>query len=462
MRQSERIGVLLFLHLRNELSDDEKTELSAWRDKAPENEQLFRETNRPDFMRKTLSGYFRRKDEVFKGLEQQFPYLADPGFSTELGFEDVNSAGGDYRGFFPDKQLSESGLSKPEFWKSMIPDMLLSGDDNINEEIVSEQPSRDIGKRSFIRSNRILLISLLTAASIVLGITYYFGGFDFESNVNEAFMLSPDGNRYLLNEFNRGRLAGLAGIRFGRTNKGERVWIFTNRPKYKNTDSYTLETSAGKGFILQLPDGSRVWMNSKSAISYPANFSQDTIMMNLEGEAFFELAKQASHHYIIRSEVKGQGITVRDVGVRNQGKEFTNEGLYLNISSYSTDSGFQVTLVGGTADITNRTSLKDISLLSGQQVILNNGNEEVISVIDTTKTIAWKNGEFDFKDLAIQQIMPELERWYDLKVDYQSNVPDKRFSLQVPRSASLPKVLGILERQGVHIRKNGRKLIITF
>ena len=461
MRRTERIGVLLFLYLRNELSDDERAELSAWRREAPENELLFQETNSPDFIRKTLGGYFQRKDEVFRELEQQFPYLAEHG-STEPGFETANFTGEDYRDLFPDKQISESGLSKPAFWQSMIPDMLLSGDDNINKEIASERPVSDFSKRSFIGRKRILLISLLTAASIVFGITYYFDGFDFESNINEAFMLSPDGNRYLLNEFNRGRLAGLAGIKFGSTNKGERVWIFTNRPKYKITDSYTLETGAGKGFILELPDGSRIRMNSKSAISYPANFSQDTIMMNLEGEAFFEMANQLSHHYIIRSELKGQGIAISDVRVKNQGKEYTNEGLYLNISSYATDPGFQVTLIRGIADIKSKTSGKDISLQSGQRVILRNGKTELNAVIDTAGVIAWKNGEFDFRDEPIQKIMPELERWYDLRVNYQGSVPEKRFTLQVPRSASLPKVLGILQKQGVHMSKSGKNITITF
>ncbi len=83
---------------------------------------------------KPLAVIFQRKDEVFRELEQQFPYLAEHG-STEPGFETANFTGEDYRDLFPDKQISESGLSKPAFWQSMIPDMLLSGDvDNINKK----------------------------------------------------------------------------------------------------------------------------------------------------------------------------------------------------------------------------------------------------------------------------------------------------------------------------------------
>ena len=139
MTESERIGILLFLYSRNELSVDEKTELSAWRLESPENEQLFLEVADKEFMRRALREYYQQRDEVFQTLKQRFPDLANAKLSSEPGFEDDDPIDQEYREFFPEKQVAESGLSKPEFWHSMIPECILSGERN--DELEEEESS---------------------------------------------------------------------------------------------------------------------------------------------------------------------------------------------------------------------------------------------------------------------------------------------------------------------------------
>ena len=306
---------------------------------------------------------------------------------------------------------------------------------------------------------------IAAAATVMLGILFFFGGSDADAHVYEASMIAPDGSRYVLQELSelrRGFKAGVAGIKFRKTDKGEPVWVASSEPEKKKTDRYSLETATGKGFILELPDGTMVWMNAKSTISYPANFSQDTIVLNLEGEAFFELAHSSSHHYLIRSDNKAQGIVMRNEGLIHVGPEFKNKGPKLNISSYGTDSGFQVTWVGGTANIADNKTRQEISLLPGQQANLNWENLTLNTSADTAQIVAWKTGNFIFRNQTIQQIIPELERWYDFDVSYNGRISDKRFNLEVPRSTPLPKVLNILEKQGMYQSMSGRKIIITF
>ena len=79
-----------------------------------------------------------------------------------------------------------------------------------------------------------------------------------------------------------------------------------------------------------------------------------------------------------------------------------------------------------------------------------------------SQLISLKNGEFSFKDLPIQDIMPTLERWYELSVNYQGQVNNNRYSLQVPRSTKLSKVLRILKKHGLHVTRVKRKVTINF
>ena len=311
------------------------------------------------------------------------------------------------------------------------------------------------------KKKRNLFISLLAAASVLLGIIY-FVGFDSGSDYYQAAIVMPDGSSAILTDFVRGALDGWADISFEYTEKGERISVFGNKPGKKKTDHYTLITSAGKEYILKLPDGSRVWMNAESAIVFPANFLQDTIVLKLEGEVFFELAARSPHHYMIMSELEDQGIMIQETGLKRGSVEFQRKGPQLNISAYASDSGLKVTLIGGTVNIANISSHQEIPLQAGQQVILNRGITVLNPSADPAQLTAWKNGDFNFKEVPIQNIMPELERWYNVSVDYQGRIPDKRFTLQVPRTARLSKVLAILEKQGLRVNKKGTKLTITF
>ena len=108
MMQSERIGILLFLYTRNELSVDENTELSAWRKETPENEQLFRELENPDIRRETLKEYYKERDEVFQALRDRFPYRPDLKLSNEAGIVDEDPASQHLSGTFSGIAISRN------------------------------------------------------------------------------------------------------------------------------------------------------------------------------------------------------------------------------------------------------------------------------------------------------------------------------------------------------------------
>jgi hypothetical protein len=116
MKQSKRIGILLFLHARNEISREESRELLTWRQKSPENEQLFRELGDPEYGRRMMTELYHGREIVFDGLRAKFSFLSnakltDPNDPEEEGLND-----------FPEKDIAASGLSKADFWASLLSD----------------------------------------------------------------------------------------------------------------------------------------------------------------------------------------------------------------------------------------------------------------------------------------------------------------------------------------------------
>lgn len=123
MKQENRIGVLLFLHTRNELSNEEKQELLEWRKQSPENEQQYQEFSDPEYVRRMMIDYYKSRDLIFEKVKLRFPELANVDLNApDDSDEDPEATRLDEerRMNFPEKDIAESGLSKAEFWASML------------------------------------------------------------------------------------------------------------------------------------------------------------------------------------------------------------------------------------------------------------------------------------------------------------------------------------------------------
>ena len=119
-------------------------------------------------------------------------------------------------------------------------------------------------------------------------------------------------------------------------------------------------------------------------------------------------------------------------------------------------------MISGPAAQLDSAGAGKTQLLNGQQVSIINDNLAGAQMIDTSEVIAWARGEFDFKNAPIQSIARELERWYEISVVYHGQIPDKGFTLQVPRSTDFAKVQSLLAKQGLRVFKNGNTVNIYF
>lgn len=198
----------------------------------------------------------------------------------------------------------------------------------------------------------------------------------------------------------------------------------------------------GGEYKLVLADGTIVWLNSDSHIRYPVTFSGDTRQVELEGEAYFEVAKDKEKPFIVR---------MNEYNVRVTGTQF-------NVRNYSNEN-LATTLVEGRVQIEKKGRVD--RLRPGQQAILEN-NEIRIRTVNVNEQVAWRHGAFGFTQCRLENIMEELARWYDVDVFYMNQqVKNYHFSAWFKRSSSINEVINILEKtKKISLDLKGRILTV--
>lgn len=201
----------------------------------------------------------------------------------------------------------------------------------------------------------------------------------------------------------------------------------------------TMRTPRGGEYRLQLPDGSKVWLNAASSITYPNMFTGDKRMVEITGEAYFEVAKNAAMPF----EVQAGKMKVEVLG--------TN----FNVNAYPGEPAIKTTLLEGTVRIQHAV------LKPGQQASLAaTGDFRIADDVETDEVMAWKNGFFQFNDADMPTVMRQLENWYDITVAYEGSVPQRSFGGAIQRSLPLSKVLDILEENNVRFKIEGRNITV--
>jgi transmembrane sensor len=188
----------------------------------------------------------------------------------------------------------------------------------------------------------------------------------------------------------------------------------------------TLETPAGGQYQVVLSDGSKIWLNSNSSLRYPANFrAAKERIVELEGEGYFEIQKDSSRPFIVRS--RNQRIQVK--------------GTKFNVNTYSDEPNIATTLVEGSVAIENQYA--SLSLSPDEQA-LNDGKSISKERIDARAFVSWKDGYFEFNNTDLNTAMRQISRWYGLKVVYADKLPSKHFTGKIYRDLKLSNALKIL------------------
>lgn len=170
-----------------------------------------------------------------------------------------------------------------------------------------------------------------------------------------------------------------------------------------------------------LPDGTKVWLNAASSLSYPASFHGEERLVTLNGEAYFEVARNPDMPFKVKSDLQ----TIEVLGT------------HFNVNAYADESALQTTLLEGSVKIVSGKNSGII--VPGEKAVINrNGNGTIITrKANLDKETAWKNGVFSFDNDDIKSVMRQVCRWYDINVVYADNLPSEKYFGEIPRNSNL-------------------------
>ncbi|GEP95706.1 FecR family protein [Chitinophaga cymbidii] len=212
------------------------------------------------------------------------------------------------------------------------------------------------------------------------------------------------------------------------------------------TISYNrLSTPRGGQFQVTLPDGSKVWLNAASSLRFPTAFTGKERNVEMTGEAYFEIAKDA------RKPFK---VSVNDMTIEVLGTHF-------NVNAYTDEKKMAATLLEGAVRLTKGT--EKAALKPGEQAQWASGGKAfTIAHPELDQVVAWKNGYFRFNGDNIVDIMKQLSRWYDIDAVYAGNMTMKDYSGYISRNSNISEVLKMLElTEDISFKIEGKKVTVT-
>ena len=272
---------------------------------------------------------------------------------------------------------------------------------------------------------------------------------------NIAILTLGNNSQIVLDEASSGEIAQEGGVSILKTDKGELVYKIRNSNKLSTNDlnKYnTISTPMGGKFKVILPDGSLVLLNAASTLKYPVHFDEKLRKVSFTGEAYFEIAKL---------EDKRKKRVPFYVYSNDQIVEVL--GTHFNINSYDYEEYSKTTLLEGSVKIINEKSAAPAKILKpGQQAVIKRGDVQTkIMIADEAQALAWKDGYFLFKNTNIKDVVNELERWYNVDIQYEDEMEFENITGYISRNVKISSVLKMLQLSGiVNYEISGSKIII--
>ncbi len=277
----------------------------------------------------------------------------------------------------------------------------------------------------------------------------------------KATITLADGRVVYLDSAGSGQLAQQGGVQLVKMPDGQIAYHLSAAQAgtatgeiIKELQYNTLSNPRGSIVIdMQLADGSRVWLNAGSSITYPVAFTEAERRVTISGEAYFEVAPDKfKPFYVSKNTMEVQVL-----------------GTHFNVNAYDDEPDIKVTLLEGRVKVRSNSGLdpessgkqnNPVLLKPGQQAAIHHSSLIINNSVDIEQVMAWKNGKFSFNRANIQTVMRELSRWYNIEIEYRGNITKDLFGGDIQRNLSLNRVLDFLKQSQVHFEVSGSKVIV--
>lgn len=400
---SGRISFLVGKYFSNDCTEEEKYELMKWTNSASESE-----------LEAILHSLWKKQKSTLEMPEEMSERILSSIFSQkpEVVAEEENN--------FEEEV-------KPVFWRTsygMVASIALI----ISVGLFAWFQYNTVDKRI---ENRIVQVKEFEKNDILPG-------------SDKAILTFDDGSEVILDNSKNGTLSKQGETSILKPENGQLVYESKQsaiaQPMYN-----TITTPKGGQYQVVLSDGTKVWLNAASSLRFPLVFSGNERKVEMTGEVYFEVAKNAKKPFKVISD--GQVIEVL--------------GTHFNVMAYPNEKATKTTLLEGSVKVSKNE--RSTILEPGQQakVGFNNGIFRTINDVSLEEELAWKNGYFQFNNASLEVIMRQIERWYDVDIQYIGKVPDEHFTGKLQRNTNLSNVLKILSMSEVQFKIEGKKIIIT-
>lgn len=249
---------------------------------------------------------------------------------------------------------------------------------------------------------------------------------------NKAVLTLTDGRQLSLGEMQLGSTTTQDGMVITKSADGQ-VEYSSGKPSQTHGGVNTIRTPRGGQFRVVLPDGSKVWLNAASSLTYPSVFSGNERRVQLTGEGYFEIVPKLKHNQKIPFVVETAKQQIEVLGTR------------FNVNAYEEEAGIKTTLIEGKVKVI--TENETVILKPNQEFVLKTDGI-ITQPVEVDMAIDWKNGDFIFANDDIHNVMQKITRWYNVEAVYDNAVSPVNLNGQISRSRNLSEVLRMLELSG--------------
>jgi transmembrane sensor len=295
------------------------------------------------------------------------------------------------------------------------------------------------------------------------------------AGTNKATLILANGKTISLSDSKTGIIIDAKQLAY---DDGTLIQTEGSSGRFSGTEEIKIATPRGGTYQVQLPDGTKVWLNAASSLSYGTilRSGRKVRKVKLNGEAYFEVAKVTVQDRGASGNMQ-EGRSRMPFIVESNNQQVEVLGTHFNINSYTDEPGIKTTLLEGSvlvralppALIANPLDEKwknavkvETVLKPGEQAILRSLANLTKAKVDVEQVVAWKNGVFVFRDESLESMMRKISRWYNVDVSYAKDAPmDATFGGYVSRSRNLFTILERMEKTGkVKFTISGRQIMV--